>query len=60
MFSSSIIFSALVFYWLYDEKLSRRHFIGLVFMIAAVVLISVGKAHHSNTSDITPETSEND
>ena len=45
IFSTSIVFSAIVFYFMYQESLSHRHLIGILFFIVCVVLISVGKAH---------------
>lgn len=58
LFSTSIVFSAGLFYFLYDEKLSLRHCSGLIFMGAAVVLISVGKPDHGETL-FTPEMEAN-
>ena len=51
LFSISIVFSAIIFYFLYDEALSSRHFLGLAFMILSVVLISIGKDHASPVTD---------
>ena len=55
LFSTSIIMSAIIFYFLYDEKLSSRHLFGLFLMIIAVVLISIGKPAHSKTVILAPE-----
>lgn len=58
LFSTSIVFSAVLFYFLYDEKLSIRHFIGLSLMIVAVVLISVGKTRKTETEVLVDDVSE--
>lgn len=55
LFSTSIVFSSVTFYFLYQEKLSSRHLTGLIFMAGAVVLISFGKTEDKGVSKYTPE-----
>ena len=43
LFSTSIIFSSLLFYLLFKDKLTVRHLLGLLMMIVSVVLICMGK-----------------
>ncbi|CDW80993.1 UNKNOWN [Stylonychia lemnae] len=54
LFSTSIIMSAVIFYFLYEEKLSQRHLFGLALMITAVVLISIGKPASQKSTTLTP------
>lgn len=51
LFSTSIVFSSILFYFLYEEKLSIRHLIGLALMLTAVVLISIGKPSSSSLTE---------
>lgn len=57
LFTTSIVFSAIIFYFKYDEVLSMRHVVGICFFIGAVALISIGK--HAGTKggveDVTAE-----
>lgn len=52
IFSCSIIFSAFLFYFFFDESLTKRHVIGIILMTASVVLISIGG---SSSSEEIPE-----
>jgi drug/metabolite transporter (DMT)-like permease len=42
IYSTSIIFSAILFYFFYGEVLSVRHFVGMMFMIGCVAFIALG------------------
>lgn len=43
LFSSSIVFTAIIFYFLYDERLTWRVLIGIIFIGGGAALISIGK-----------------
>ena len=43
LFTSAVIFIAIIFYCLYREKLYLKDFIGMAIIIAGVALISFGK-----------------
>jgi multidrug transporter EmrE-like cation transporter len=36
------LLTALLFYWVYDEKLRAKHLIGMVLLILCIVLIAIG------------------
>jgi drug/metabolite transporter (DMT)-like permease len=55
IFSSSIVYSAIIFYFLYDENLSHRHIVGIVFFVGCVALISIGKSKLSTNVISTDE-----
>ena len=56
LFSCSIIFSAILFYLIYGEKLTQRHFIGIFFMTISVVLISLGNSSSKPSSSSSANT----
>jgi drug/metabolite transporter (DMT)-like permease len=44
VFSSSIAFTAIIFYFFYGEKFTARHLIGIPLIGAGVIFISMGKS----------------
>ena len=43
LFTSGVIFTSILFYFIYDEKLTLRDVIGIIFILAGVALIGIGK-----------------
>lgn len=57
IFSSGVIFTAIIFYFLYNQKLTVFDFIGGFFIIGCVALISIGGSGHGSdlSKDLTQE-----
>lgn len=42
LFASSIVYTAVIFYFLYGQKVAKIQAIGMLLIIASVVLVSIG------------------
>ena len=51
MFSSSIVFISVIFYFKYGQKLTVRDALGSVLIVASVVFIAIGGKNRDTTSD---------
>ena len=40
LFSGTVLFTSLAFYIVFNEKVTKKHFLGMIFLILSVVLIS--------------------
>ena len=53
IFSSTCVFTIIIFYFMYGQKLSVFDFIGIFFIIGSVVFISIGGGEASDEADST-------
>ena len=58
IFSSCIIFTPLIFYFKYGEKLSCSDIIGGLLIIACVIIIAMSRLDGEPTQDIANQTEE--
>ena len=49
--------TALLFWFLYQEKLMRQHLLGIILIVTSVVIVAVGKSAFSSTGGDSQETS---
>ena len=52
IFSTSIIFSSILFYFVYKEILTIRHLVGITFMCGSVAMISLGGESSSSSQNV--------
>lgn len=50
LFTSGVIFTSILFYFIYDEALNRKDLVGIIFILAGVGLIGFGKEHQTSTN----------
>jgi multidrug transporter EmrE-like cation transporter len=64
IFTTNVVFSVLIFYFMFDEKLSFKQLIGILMIIGSVFMVSQGhtsskKKSTSNEKDLTQDEKTN-
>lgn len=50
------LLTALLFYWVYNERLKAKHLVGMILLVLCIVLIAIGTNQKSGDRDEAPST----